>query len=390
MINFNFCNPTKIIFGRGETGNVGGEVKKYSGNILLVYGGPNKNQTNIYSKVIKSLNENGIKYFEVCDIQPNPRIDKVREGIKLCRENGIDFILGVGGGSTIDTTKTIAAGVPYDGDPWDFFTGKTQIEKTLPKGVVVTLAATGSEMNHAAVIDNWDTREKMITFSPYFYPDFAILDPENTFTVPLKMTVYGSIDIMIHVFEQYFHHDKNSPIQDGFCETIIKTVMENIKVVVENPHNYEARANLMWCATLALNGLIGAGVPWDFATHRLGQVICAEFDITHGLSLAVVWPEWARYVIDEDCERFKKFAVELWNVSCHGKTDKEIGLLGIQKTEEFFEGLGVDISLKNCEPKEGTIDKMAQMAVDIGPVGGFKKLNKEDVKTILQRCFKKA
>lgn len=387
MDNFEFCNPTKILFGRGQVDNLAREIMPYSDRILLVYGGGSVKKSGLYDKVAAELKQNNIYFEEVSGIKSNPRITSVREGIRLCREKKLNLVLAVGGGSAIDASKAIAAGVFYDGDPWDFFIGKAAPCKALPIGVILTAAATGSEMNCTSVVSNEEKKEKRMIIHNSLYPKFSILDPESTFTVPDSQTAYGSADIMVHVFEQYFNHCQDAMIQDLFCEGILKTVIYNLPIALQNPNDYSARANLMWASTMALNGLIGLGVPQDWATHRIGQGIAAIYDIPHGASLAVVWPKWAKYVMSEGITKFKRFAVNVWGIDAEGKDDEQVAIAGIDKTYDFFKSAGIEMDYGAYGVDEGCIDKVSEMSVEFGPVGSYKKLYKEDIVNILKQCF---
>jgi len=378
MENFIYCNSTKILFGKGQICNLGSEIRKYGGKILFVYGGESIRKNGIYNEVVEQLNKYNIT---------NPRISLIKKGIEICRDEGLGFILAAGGGSAIDTAKTIAAGVKYDGDPWDLFVKRIPIKEALPIGTVLTIAATGSEMNDTAVITNWEQQEKRMICAEALYPRFSILDPEKTFTVPNNQTVFGSIDIMIHVLEQYFHHDWDTVVQDMLCEGLLKTVIKYLPMALKNPGDYNVRANLMWASSLALNGLIGSGVISDWATHRIGQEISAVYDIPHGESLAIVWPHWAKYVMEEGYGRFKQYAVNVWGVNDEHKTDEEVAIEGIDMTEKFFGQMGVKSGRSDLQICEKDIEMMAEKAVELGPVGNFKKLCKQDVAEILKQCF---
>ncbi|MDN5311236.1 MAG: alcohol dehydrogenase [Thermoanaerobacteraceae bacterium] len=389
MENFIYCNPTKILFGKGQIFNLGSEIKNYSNKILFVYGGESIRKNGVYNEVLKQLNRYNIIFFELSGVVPNPRISLITKGIEICREKGIGFILAVGGGSTIDTAKTIAAAVKYDGDPWDLFVKRIPIKEALPIGTVLTIAATGSEMNDTAVITNWEKHEKRMISAEALYPKFSILDPECTYTVPNNQTVFGSIDIMIHLLEQYFHHDQETMVQDVLCEGLLKTVIKYLTMALKDPEDYNARANLMWASSLALNGLIGSGVISDWTTHRIGQEISAIYDIPHGESLAIVWPHWAKYVMEEGYGKFKQYATNVWGANDEHKTDKEIAIEGIDMTEKFFSKMGVGYRLNYLKIYEKDIEIIAGKVVEPGPVGNFKKLYKEDVIQILKKCFYK-
>lgn len=342
----------------------------------------------MYNQIIEQLTSEGVAFHELAGIEPNPRLSSVQQGIQICREQKVDFILAVGGGSVIDAAKAIAAGVPYEGDVWDFFTNKATIQSALPLGAVLTLAATGTEMNGSMVISHWDEKLKRGSGSPHVYPRFSILDPALTYSVPKNQTIYGSIDIMSHVFEQYFSLTKDTPLQERFCESILQTVIENIELALDNPSHAAARANLMWCSTMALNGgQISLGMQNDWASHEIEHEISAIYDIPHGAGLAIVFPNWMKYVYKERPERFAQFATRVWGIQPEGKTIEELALAGIEATRQFYQRIGSETTLAEFNIDDSQIDRMAEEAVRYRPIGSFKKLHKEDVKTILTMCL---
>lgn len=385
MNSFQFVNPTHIVFGEGTAKQVGQLTSKYSKTVLLVYGSGSVKKTGLYDQTVSLLQEAGIKVHELPNIEPNPRLTTVKKGIDICRAEGVDFILAVGGGSVIDAAKAIAAGVPYEGDVWDFFTGKAVIQKALPLGTILTLAATGSEMNGSSVVTNWEENLKRAFGSSHTYPAFSILDPTLTYTVPRNHTVNGAVDIMSHVFEQYFSLTPNTPLQERFCESILQTVIENVELALENPEDAAARANLMWCGTMALNGgLISVGMSNDWASHGIEHEVSAIYDIPHGAGLAVIFPNWMKYVYEERVDRFVQYATRVWNVNPEGKSDNEIALEGIQATRDFFTKIGAESRLADFEIGSDKLDRMAEEAVRYGTIGSFKRLEKQDVKAILE------
>lgn len=385
MNSFQFHNPTQIIFGEGAASRIGELTSSIGKTVLLVYGGGSIKNTGLYDRAVEQLKEANVAIHELGGIEPNPRLSTVNKGIRLCREHGVDFILAVGGGSVIDASKAIAAGALYDGDVWDFFTGKGRIEKALPLGTVLTLAATGSEMNGGTVISNWEEKLKRGCGSPHLYPRFSILDPVLTYTVPRNHTVYGSIDILSHVFEQYFSLTKNTPLQERFCESIMKTVIENIEPTLANPNDAAARANLMWCGTMALNGgQISLGMDNDWASHGIEHEVSAIYDIPHGAGLAVIFPNWMQYVYKQRIDRFAQYATRVWEIDTEGKSEEELALAGIQATRDFFTRIGAESKLADFGIGEENLDRMASEAVRYGSLGSFKRLEKEDVREILR------
>ncbi|MBH5318267.1 iron-containing alcohol dehydrogenase [Paenibacillus sp. GSMTC-2017] len=385
MNNFQFHNPTRIVFGEGTISRIGELTAHYGKSILLVYGGGSIKSTGLYDLVRKQLSASNVTVHELAGIEPNPRLTTVNKGIDICRTQGIEFILAVGGGSVIDAAKAIAAGALYDGDVWDFFTGKASIKQALPIGTVLTLAATGSEMNGNTVISHWEEKLKRGAGSSHLFPTFSILDPELTYTVPRNHTVYGSVDIMSHVFEQYFSLTENTPLQERFCESILQTVIENIEPALVNPNDKAARANLMWCGTMALNGgQISLGMVNDWASHGIEHEVSAIYDIPHGAGLAVIFPNWMKYVYKERVDRFAQYATRVWGIDAAGKTEDELALAGIEATRDFFTRIGAESTLADFGIGEEQLDRMAEEAVRYSAIGSFKTLEKNDVLEILR------
>jgi len=385
MSNFVFHNPTKIIFGVDTTNEVGKEAKNYGKKVLLVLGQGSIKKIGLYDSVVGLLKDSGLEVYELEGAKPNPRVDLVRKGIQMVRENKIELILALGSGSVIDTGKAIAAGLTYEGDVWDLFRYRKPIKPTIPIGVVLTLAATGSEMNGNAVISNMETEEKLSISSPYIYPKFSILDPKNTTTVPMNHTLYGIVDILSHVFEQYFDRTEGAVLQDRFAESIMKTVIETTPKLIKNPEDVEARGIILWCGTNALNGIIGVGKEQDWASHDIEHAISAVYDISHGLGLAIVFPHWMRYVIDVIPHKFAQFARNVWGIQ--GDDDFEVGLKGIDRLIDFYESIGVPTKLSQIGINDERLEEMAEKATLFGPLGNTKKLTKEDVLNILKMCL---
>lgn len=382
MDNFVFWNPTKLIFGKGQLEKLKEEVPKYGRKVLLTYGGGSIKRNGLYDKVMTILNELDVKVYELSGIEPNPRISSVRKGVDICKKEGIEFLLAVGGGSVIDCTKAIAAGAKYDGDPWDLVIKKAVAKEALPFGTVLTLAATGSEMNSGSVITNWETNEKYGWGSPATFPKFSILDPEHTYTVPRDQTVYGIVDMMSHVLEHYFHLEENTPFQDRMCEGLLLTVMETAPKALADLHNYEYRAQLLYLGTMALNGMINMGFRGDWATHNIEHAISAVYDIPHGGGLAIIFPNWMKHTLHVKPERFKQLAVRVFGVNPEGKTDEEVGLEGIEKLREFWTSIGAPSRLADYGIDDSKLDILADRAMANGEFGRFKKLNREDVLAI--------
>ncbi|NHN30585.1 iron-containing alcohol dehydrogenase [Paenibacillus agricola] len=385
MNTFQFQNPTRIIFGPGTVDTLAEQLAEYGKRVLLIYGGGSIKASGLYDQVQSQLKQAGAVVHELAGVEPNPRVSTVRKGIALCREHQLDFILAVGGGSVLDAAKAVAVGVPYEGDVWDFLTYKAEIKSALPLGTVLTLTATGSEMNGSSVITNWEENLKKAFGSIHAYPKFSILDPTWTFTVPANQTVNGIVDMMSHVFEQYFSLTSDTPLQERLCESILQTVIENGELALKQPDNYAARANLMLCGTYALNGgMISVGMQNDWASHMIEHEISAIYDIAHAEGLSILFPNWMKYVHKERIDRFVQFAVRVWNVDPAGKSDEDIALAGIQATRDYFTRIGAPASLGDLKIDGKDLERMAKETVRYGPVGSFKKLNEEDVRQILE------
>ncbi|MBP1990666.1 iron-containing alcohol dehydrogenase [Paenibacillus eucommiae] len=385
MNAFQFQNPTKIVFGPDTVEKLGELVQPFGKTVLLVYGSGSIKRTGLYDRVLSQLNGIGAKVLELPNVEPNPRLTTVKKGIEISRTHKVDFILAVGGGSVIDAAKAVAAGVPYEGDVWDFCIRKAVVREAIPLGTILTLAATGSEMNGNAVVSNWEEQQKRGLGSPHLYPKFSILDPTLTYTVPQDQTVNGTVDIMSHVFEQYFSRTADTPLQERFCESILLTVIENAAKALAVPDDYAARANLMWAGTMALNGgLISVGVQNDWASHGIEHEISAIYDIPHGAGLAVVFPNWMKAVFQERLDRFVQYAVRVWGIDPTGKTDEETALAGIAATRAFFTSIGAPSRLADFGIGSEHLDRMAEEAVRFGSIGSFKKLEKQDVRDILE------
>jgi alcohol dehydrogenase YqhD (iron-dependent ADH family) len=386
MLNFDYEIPTKILFGKDKIQQLGAEITKYSKRILLVYGGGSIKTIGLYDTVIKILKEKAIEYHELGGVQPNPRITKVREGIRLCREHQLDFILAVGGGSVLDTAKAIAAGFYYQGDPWDFYIKKASVKKTLPIGTVLTLPATGSEMNGNSVISDEATESKLAIGSFLLYPKFSILDPTHTFSLPPEQTAAGVVDIMSHIFEQYFSPESGTAVPDRLAEALLKVCIHYGPIALAEPQNYEARANILWAGSLALNGLISYGKTGDWATHTIEHELSAIYDLTHGVGLAILTPFWMEYVLSEQTvKKFVDYAQNVWNII--SGDDFEAARLAIDKTRQFFKSIGMPTTLREVGIDDQRLEEMAQKATRFGAPGNLKKLNSADVLRILKNAL---
>jgi butanol dehydrogenase len=387
MLNFNYSIPTKIFFGRDKISVLGNQLKEYGSKVLLVYGGGSIKRSGIYDKVISILEENQISYWELSGVEPNPRIETVRKGAELCKENSIDVVLAVGGGSSIDCAKVVAAARYYEGEPWDIVVNPRKISKVLPIASILTLSATGSEMDSFAVISDMNTNEKLGTGHPDMAPKFSILDPTYTFTVPANQTAAGTADIMSHIFEVYFEKTKEAYLQNRMAEALLKTCIKYGRIAMDEPENYEARANLMWASSLAINGLLAYGKGSNWSVHPMEHELSAFYDITHGVGLAILTPHWMRYVLDDSTvDKFAEYGVNVWSID--EKQDKyEIANQSIEKTKEYFVSLGIPSTLREVGIEEAKLEKMAQQAARYGEVGNFKALSTEDVLNIFKAAF---
>lgn len=379
MENFVFQSPTKIIFGKRVETEVGQEVKKYANRVLLHYGGGSIKKYGLYQKVIKSLKDAHVDVVELSGVKPNPRLSLVKQGIKICKEQDIEFILAVGGGSVIDSAKAISAGVFYDGDVWDFYTGKSQVTQALPVGVVLTIPAAGSEASKGSVITNQDGGYKRSVNCDLLRPKFAIMNPELTFTLPKHQTIYGISDIMAHIMERYFTNVESVDLTDKLCEATLRAVINNAQSVLKNPRDYNARAEIMWASTIAHNDLLSTGRVGDWASHAMQHELGGIYDVAHGAGLSVVFPAWMKYVYRNNLNRFAQFAVKVWGVEPDFNDLEKVSLMGIKRTEEFFDKIGLPTRLKDLGIGEDRLEEMAEKCTQAGPIGNFKKLYKQDV-----------
>ncbi|MGM0865676.1 MAG: iron-containing alcohol dehydrogenase [Bacillota bacterium] len=384
MNEFTFYNPTKLIFGKGQVEQLKELVPQYGKKVLVVYGGGSIKRNGLYDQVMSVLKEIDREVFELSGVEPNPRLSTVRRGVEISKENNIEFILAVGGGSVIDCTKAIAAGAKYDGDAWDLVTKKAFAKEALPFGTVLTLAATGSEMNAGSVITNWETNEKYGWGSPVTFPQFSILDPVNTFTVPKDHTIYGMVDMMSHVFEQYFNNATNTPLQDRMCESVLTTVIETAPKLLNDLENYELRETILYSGTIALNGMLQMGYNGDWASHNIEHAVSAVYDIPHAGGLAILFPNWMKHNLKVNPSRFAQLAERVFNVDPAGKSEEEVALEGIEKLREFWTSIGAPSRLADYDIDDSQLDLMADKAMVNGEFGNFNKLNKDDVIAILK------
>lgn len=384
MNNFRFNAYTDIRFGKGMIESLPEVISPYGRKVLLVYGGGSIKKNGIYDKIMKLLAD--FEIIELSGIEPNPRITSVREGAKLCKEHGIDVVLAAGGGSVIDAAKVIAGAAFYDGDAWDLVTDSKKIKRVLPIVTILTLSATGSEMNQNAVISNMETNDKFGTGAHDFIPKASICDPEYLYSLPKMQTAAGTADIMSHIYEQYFQKGSNAYLTDSISESILKTCIKYCPAALEEPDNYEARANLMWASTLALNGLPSSGKSGGWTCHPIEHELSAFYDITHGVGLAVVTPRWMRYILnDETVDKFCIYAENVWGIR---EDDKYLAAnKGIDATEQFFRDCGIPMTLSELGIDSSKYEVMAEKAVNYGYLEyAYVPLNKEDVVNILKNC----
>ena len=391
MENFQYYAPTKVVFGKGTEDQTGQLVAEQgSRKVLVHYGSGSVVRSGLLERIGRSLDEAGIAYVLLGGVVPNPRLSLVYEGIELCKKEKVDLILAVGGGSVIDSAKAIGYGVANGGDVWDFYEKKRKAEGCLPIGVVLTIAAAGSEMSDSSVITNEDGWLKRGYSSNYARAKFAVMDPDITMTLPKYQTASGCVDIMMHTMERYFNRSDNMEMTDGISEHLIRTVMKNAKILMRKPDDYNARAEVMWAASLSHNGLTGCGTDGgDWASHQLEHELGGMFDVAHGAGIAAVWGSWARYVIDARAERFAQFAVNVMGVTPEG-TDMETGMKGIEAMEEFFRALDMPVSIRDMgiELREEQMRELAEKCSHFGKrtIGCIRKLDKED----MYRIYKNA
>ena len=356
-----FYSPTEFVFGKDTELQTGTLVKKFHGtNVLIVYGKSSVRKNGLLNRVKKSLEEIGIVYTELTDVQPNPTDLKVYEGIELGRRNQVDFLLPIGGGSVIDTAKAIAAGIPYEGDFWDFFTGKSVPHIALPVGVVLTIPAAGSEGSGNSVITKVDGLKKLSLRTPeVLRPQFAIMNPELTYTLPTWQTASGITDMMAHIMERYFTNTPGTEVTDRLCEGILKAIIEEARKIIADPYNYEARANIMWAGTIAHNGICGTGCEEDWASHFMEHEVSALYDVTHGAGLAVIFPAWLTYMINHNVGKVAQYAERVWDVPV-SEDQKAVAQEGITCLKAFLCEIGMPTTFRELGIEHPDIDKLVK------------------------------
>ena len=390
MQDFNYYAPTQVVFGEHSEEKVAELVKHHGGHKVLVhYGGKSAMKSGLLDKICNLLRDGGVEFVLLGGVVPNPRLSKVHEGIDLCRREGIDFLLAIGGGSVIDSAKAIAYGVPYEGEVWDFYCGKAVPACALPLGCVLTIPAAGSEMSDSSVITNEDGDIKVGYSNDISRPRFAIMNPRRTFTLPPYQTAAGVTDMMMHTMERYFTHDTDMTFTDALAEAVLRTMKDCIFAVLKDPEDYRNRAQIMWGGSIAHNGLTGCGVEEDWSTHCLEHELSAMFDVTHGAGLAAVWPSWARYVYKEEVSRFVQVAVNVMDVPNDFSDPEGTALKGIEAVEKFYHAIGMPINIHELLGREITDEEIREMARKCShdgtiTIGGFKVLSREDMEAIYQ------
>lgn len=381
MQNFKFQNKTEIIFGKETEYEAIAETLKYGKKVLLHFGGGSIKASGLYDKIFLGLRKEGAEVYTLGGVKPNPRLGLVREGIKICQENQIDVILAVGGGSVIDSAKAIGAGVKYDGDVWDLFEKKAIAQDSLPIGVILTIPAAGSESSTGSVVTNEDGWYKKSFNCLACRPKFAVLNPELTYTVSGYQTAAGSADMIAHIHERYFTTVKNVEFTDRLCEGTIRTIVNNTPKALNNPNDYDARAELMWSSTFAHNGFLDTGRIADWASHVIEHELSGIYDITHGAGLTIIMPAWMKYVYKTDMERFMQYANRVWDVEYDLANPEGMIFEGIYRMEQFFKRIGMPTTLKEAgiECTEERLFEMAEKATPFGPVGNFQKLGIKDI-----------
>lgn len=387
MENFSYYVPTEIYFGEGSIQQLSDAVARYGDKVLLVYGGGSIKKIGLYKKVKSLLKDATI--HELSGVEPNPRLESVVNGVNLCKENDIQVVLAVGGGSTIDCAKAICAGMYYDGNPWDFIEDSNLITEALPLISVLTLSATGSEMDATAVITNPELKLKKGFGHRTLFPKVSIMDPTYTYSVSKYQTASGTADIMSHIMETYFNDGEISQVSNQISVSLLKTCLHYGKLAYNEPENYEARANMMWTSSLAINGLTGCGVGKKWSCHAMEHVLSAYYDVTHGAGLAMLTPRWMEYILDgSTVDKFASYGRDVWGLE--GTNDMAIAKIAIQNTKEFFESLDLPMTFEAIGiPEDAPIEEMAASATASkgGKIDGYRELSTQDVINIYRMCM---
>lgn len=386
MDPFMYYNPTKLLFGKGQLKQLTKEIARYGKKILLVYGGGSIKRNGVYDQITDMLKEAGIEWIELSGVEPNPRVTTVRKGVSICKKEKVDFVLAVGGGSVIDCVKAIVVGAKTEADVWDIISRKVRATEGLPYGSVVTIAGTGAEMSLSSVISDWETKDKRAWVSSFSRAKFTIVDPSFMTTVPSEQTVNGIVDAMSHVLEHYFNHVPNTPIQDQFCESVLRTLMDVTPKLLNDLHKYEYRETVAFASTIALSDQLNMGLIGDWGTHHIDHALSAVHDISHGGGMAILFPHWMRYVLDADnVARFKQLAINVLGVDPNGKSEMEIATEGINKLAETWASWGAPAKLSDYDIPADTLPLIAEKTLQTQPnCGNFKQLTEDDVLAILR------
>lgn len=385
MKNFDFRNPTRIVFGKGTIERTGHLAAEYGKNILLHYGSGSIKQSGLYDSVVASLKGQGLNIIELAGVKPNPRLSLVREGIELSRKQNVDLILAVGGGSVIDSAKAIGVGIPYEGDVWDFFTGKAVPDSSIPVATILTIPAAGSEASTGSVITSEDGGYKRPLNSELNYPVFSILDPTTAYTLPDYQIACGTTDILAHMIERYFTNVPSVSLTDRLLEGAMQNIIEYAPQVLSDHENYDLWAEVMWTGTIAHNNILDTGRIGDWGSHDIEHELSGAFDIAHGAGLAIIIPAWMKHVLSHDVTRFAQYANRVWGVPMDHWNPEKTALEGIRRTEEHFRRMGLAVRLSEVGIHEDSFEMMADKATagDTHTLGNFVSLTKDDIIAIL-------
>lgn len=386
MDSFEFKSPTKFILEKDADKLCGKEIKSISNNVLFVhYGDDYTYNSGLHERIVSSLKEAGVATFELPGVEPNPKVELVRKGIEICKQHNIKYVLAVGGGSVIDTAKAVALGAKYDGDVWDFFEKKVIPKDALPIGTVMTLPATGSEGSNGTVIKNNELGESADVMTEYIRPTFTLMNPDLTLTIPLKQTVFGIVDMFSHVMERYFSNSVDVVLTDYLCEGVMKSILVNANKLMNNMNDYNTRAEFMWTAIIAHNGILATGRNQDWATHSIAAQISAQYNSVHGATLSVLLPNWGKYVYKANLTRFVQFANRVFDVDIDFYDQERTALEGIKRLKQFFKYLGAPTTLSEIGIKtDEEFNKIAKKACKFGNIGCIKNLDSNDVIEILK------
>jgi alcohol dehydrogenase YqhD (iron-dependent ADH family) len=396
MENYEYSNPVKLLYGKDQLEKIADEILPFGRRVLLVYGQKHLKSSGVYDKIVKLLNEKGLDVYDLEGVKPNPRVSLVRKGVEICKNRDIDFILAAGGGSCSDTAKAIGIGARIDYDVWQTYEDFHNImhqndgdfshvpNETIPVGVIMTKPGTGSDFDYTSVLSNRETKEKLMVINKVLYPVFSVHDPTLAYTLPKEERKFGVADIMTHYMEQYFTITKNTLVLDRIKEAGLRTVIESGKTVLDNPEDYTAQSDLLYCAAWACSDQSMTGAFGAWASHQIEHEITAITDLNHGNGMAIVYIGWMKYILPSLPEKFARFAQKVWKIPGDSKSDIELGLEGIEKTASFWESLGITLSLSKAGVDLSIIPQVAKQAVRFGPLGLIKQLKEQDVINILE------